>query len=57
MIQPELQSVYKRLCIENGADYEQAYMIFGPAGLDLSNGSPTSGDVELKNTCPCCSSH
>jgi Xaa-Pro aminopeptidase len=23
-------------------------MIFGPAGLDLSNGSPASGDVELK---------
>ena len=48
MTQPELQSVYKRLCIENGVDYERAYMIFGPAGLDLSNGSPASGDLELK---------
>ena len=57
MIQSELQSVYKRLCIENGGEYEQTYMIFGLAGLDLSNGSPASGDVELKNTCPCCPSH
>jgi Xaa-Pro aminopeptidase len=48
MTQPELQAVYKRLCIENGADYERAYMIFGPAGLDLSNGSPASGDVARK---------
>jgi Xaa-Pro aminopeptidase len=40
--------VYRRLCIENGAEYERAYMIFGPAGLDLSNGSPASGEVELE---------
>ena len=48
MTQPELQSVYKRFCIEHGVDYERAYVIFGPAGLDLTNGSPASGDVELK---------
>ncbi len=48
MTQPDLQAVYKRLCVENGVDYERAYVIYGPAGLDLSNGSPASGDVELK---------
>lgn len=48
MTQPDLQAVFKRLCVENGVDYERAYVIYGPAGLDLSNGSPASGDVELK---------
>ena len=48
MTQSDLQAVYRKLCIENGAEYERAYMIFGPAGLDLSNGSPASGEIELE---------
>ncbi len=48
MTQPELQRVFVKHCMDGGLEYERAYVIFGPAGLSLINGSPASGDVRLK---------
>ncbi len=48
MTQPELQRVFVKHCMDNGLEYERAYVIFGPSGLNLINGSPASGDVRLE---------
>jgi Xaa-Pro aminopeptidase len=48
MTQPELQKVFMKQCIDHGLEYERAYVIFGPAGLRLVNGSPAAGSIELK---------
>ena len=48
MTQPEMQTVFKRECLDMGIEYERAYVIFGPAGLKLINGSPAAGNIELK---------
>jgi Xaa-Pro aminopeptidase len=48
MTQPDLQRIFVKHCMDNGLEYERAYVIFGPAGLSLLNGSPAAGNVELK---------
>lgn len=48
MTQTDLQRVFIKHCMDNGLEYERAYVIFGPAGISLINGSPASGDVRLK---------
>lgn len=48
MTQPELQRIFIKHCMDNGLEYERAYVIFGPSGLSLINGSPASGDVRLQ---------
>ncbi len=48
MTQPDLQRVFVKHCMDNDLEYERAYVIFGPAGLSLINGSPASGDVRLR---------
>lgn len=48
MTQPELQRIFVKHCMDNGLEYERVYVIFGPAGINLINGSPASGDVSLE---------
>lgn len=48
MTQPQLQRIFVKHCMDLGLEYERAYVIFGPAGVSLINGSPASGDVELQ---------
>lgn len=48
MTQPELQRIFVKHCMDNELEYERAYVIFGPAGLSLINGSPASGSVRLQ---------
>lgn len=48
MTQSELQRVFVKHCMDQGLEYERCYVIFGPAGLKLANGSPAAGDVRLK---------
>lgn len=48
MTQPELQRIFVKHCMDNELEYERAYVIFGPAGVSLINGSPASGDVRLE---------
>lgn len=48
MTQKDMQRIFVKHCMDNGLEYERAYVIFGPAGLSLINGSPASGEIELK---------
>lgn len=48
MTQPEMQRIFIKHCMDFGLEYERAYVIFGPAGVELKNGSPAAGNVELK---------
>ncbi len=48
MSQPELQRIFVKHVMDNELEYERAYVIFGPAGVSLINGSPASGDVRLE---------
>ncbi len=48
MTQPELQRIFVKHCMDEGLEYERAYVIFGPAGVSLINGSPASGSIELE---------
>ncbi len=41
MTEREMQGEFLKACVEEGLDYERAYVIFGPAGLRLINGSAT----------------
>jgi len=46
--QAELQRVFVKHCMDNELEYERAYVVFGPAGVKLVNGSPAGSKVELK---------
>ncbi len=48
MTEGELQRVFAQKCLAEGLEYERAYVIFGPAGLSLINGSPPSRGNRLK---------
>ena len=48
MTQSELQRIFIKHCVNNELEYERAYVIFGPAGINLVNGSPASGSVSLE---------
>ena len=49
MTELDMQRAFAQRCIEEGLEYERAYVIFGPAGLSLSNGSPGARDNRLKS--------
>lgn len=49
MTEQELQRQFAQTCLAQGLDYERAYVIFGPSGLTLANGSPPSRDNQLKS--------
>jgi Xaa-Pro dipeptidase len=48
MTEAEMQRDFARRCLLAGIECERAYVIFGPAGLTLKNGSPPSRGVQLK---------
>ncbi len=48
MTEQEMQRIFAQACISEGLEYERGYVIFGPAGLDLINGSPPSLGNRLK---------
>ncbi len=48
MTDQEMQRAFIRNCMGEGLDYERAYVIFGPAGLNLLNGSPPSTGNQLE---------
>lgn len=48
MTEGEAQRLFAQKCLAEELDYERAYVIFGPAGLSLINGSPPSLNNPLK---------
>ncbi|MBM3956622.1 MAG: aminopeptidase P family protein [Gemmatimonadetes bacterium] len=49
MTELEMQRTFAQNCLEEGLEYERAYVIFGPAGLSLSNGSPPARGNRLRS--------
>jgi Xaa-Pro aminopeptidase len=48
MTEQDMQREFMRECLDQKLDYERAYVIFGPAGLKLINGSATPRNNPLK---------
>ncbi len=49
MTELDMQRGFARRCMDEELEYERAYVIFGPAGISLSNGSPPSHDNQLRS--------
>ena len=48
MTEEDVQRLFIQECMGRGLDYERVYVIFGPAGVKLINGSPPSTGNPLK---------
>ena len=48
MTEKEMESEFIKAFSEEGLDNERSYVIFGPAGVNLLNGSPLASDNPLK---------
>ncbi len=48
MTEADVQRLFIQKCMAEGLEYERVYVIFGPAGVNLINGSPPSTGNPLK---------